>query len=262
VYVKPIRYPVGARFADWYHGLRDGRSGIPDRKTATGHITTPHREMLIRLAQDVFEHERLRFEQARGDAPERIVGATARLDQLYAHRTETERHLTEVSRPLSAEEELWRRIGDLDRSERVVIQRRRTEHRRRIATARLTLDSINAEIGRVEAELAAASETDRQARRAASIRVLRFHEYIHRRLDCYLRSLIRAHPDGAWVGTYLIVPSFLPGWITLDVPEPPPPPPPTPTPPGEKADEEDEDGPKPVRIIALNDPETKFGSAQ
>jgi ABC transport system ATP-binding/permease protein len=262
VYVKPIRYPVGARFADWYHGLRDGRSGIPDRKTATGHITTPHREMLIRLAQDVFEHERFRFEQARGDAPERVVGATARLDQLYAHRTEAERHLTEVGRPLSAEEELWRRIGDLDRSERVVIQRRRTEHRRRIATARLTLDSIIAEIGRIEAELAAATETDRHTRRAASTRVLRFHEYIHRRLDCYLRSLIRAHPDGAWVGTYLIVPSFLPGWITLEVPESLPPPPPTPTPPGEKFDEEDEDGSKPVRIIALNDPETAFGSAQ
>ncbi len=260
--MKPIRYPVGARFADWYHGWRDGRSGIPDRKTATGHITTPHREMLIRLALDVFEHERLRYEQARGDAPERIVGAMARLDQLYAHRTEAERHLAEVSRPLSAEQELWRRIGDLDRGERVVIQRRRTEHRRRIGAARLTLNSIIAEIGRVEAELAAATETDRQALRAASTRVVRFHEYIHRRLDCYLRSLIRAHPDGAWVGTYLTVPSFLPGWITPDVPETPPVPPPS-TAPTEPEDGNDgEEEPRPVRVIPLNDPETAFGSAQ
>ena len=262
--MKPIRYPVGARLADWYHGWRDGRSGIPDRKTATGHITTPHREMLIRMALDVFEHERLRFEQARGDAPERIVGAAARLDQLCAHRTEAERHLAEVSRPLSAEEELWRRIGDLDRGERVVIQRRRTEHRRRIGAARLTLNSIVAEIGLVEADLAAATETDRQARRAASTRVVRFHEYIHRRLDCYLRSLIRAHPDGAWVGTYLTVPSFLPGWTNLDVPEAPPAPPPSTTQTGTRDDDDEDeaDEPKPVRIIVLNNPETAFGSAQ
>jgi ABC-type multidrug transport system ATPase subunit len=257
--VKPIRYPVAARFADWYNGWRDGRTGIPDRNTAAGRITTPHREMLIRLAQDVFERERLRFEQARGDAPQRIIGATALLDQLYAHRSEAERHLAEVSRPLSAEEELWRRIGDVDRGERVVIQRRRTEHRRRIAAARLTLDSIVAEIGRVEAELAQATEIDQQARRAASIRVFRFHKFIHRRLDCYLRSLIRFHPDGAWVGTYLITPLFLPDWVTLDVPEAAPE---SPLPAGERDSEEEQDEPRPARVIRLNDPETAFGSAQ
>ena len=46
-----IRYPLAERFADWYHGLRDGRAGIPDRTMATRYITTRHREMLMALAR-------------------------------------------------------------------------------------------------------------------------------------------------------------------------------------------------------------------
>src|SRR6185437_6220024 len=98
----------------WYHGLRDGWAGIPDRNTTATYITTPHRESLIRLAKEVFEHERLDYEEARGDAPRRIAAATAQLDQLDAHRSVVERQLTEASRPLTAEEETWRRIGDVD----------------------------------------------------------------------------------------------------------------------------------------------------
>ena len=139
--VTRVPYRLGPRLADWYHGWRDGRGGIPDREMAAGRITTSHREGLIRLAQEVFEHERLRYERARGDAPERKAAATARLDQLYAHRDDIERHLAEVSRPMSDEEKTWRRVGDLSRDERVVVQRRQTEQRRRIAAARLTLDS-------------------------------------------------------------------------------------------------------------------------
>lgn len=259
--MKPIRYPLGTRFADWYHGWRDGRSWIPDRDAPTEHVTTPHREMLIRLAQEVFEHERLRYERARGDAPERIVGLTARLDQLHAHRTDVERHLAEIRRPLSAEEKTWRRIGDLNQAERVVIQRRQTEQRRRANAVRLTLDSIIAEIGRAEGELAKAKEADQRELQVTTSRVLRFHEYIHRRLDCYLRCLIRVHPDGAWVGAHLIVPSFLPGWIPPEARVT------TSTPafpvrdggPGSGDDDDDEN--EPAKVIRLKDPMTSFGSA-
>jgi len=51
--------------------------------------------------KSVFEHERLRYERDRGDAPERLVAATARLDQLRAHWVDAQRHLAEVSRPLT-----------------------------------------------------------------------------------------------------------------------------------------------------------------
>jgi len=260
--MMPIRYPPGTRFADWYHGWRDGRAWIPDRDAPTEHVTTPHREMLIRLAQEVFEHERLRYERARDDAPERIAGLTARLDQLYAHRADVERQLAEIRRPLSAEDKTWRRIGDLDRAEQVVIQRRQTEQRRRANAARLTLDSIIAEIGRAEGELAKAKEADRRELQVATSRVLRFHEYIHRRLDCYLRSLIRVHPDGAWVGAHLIVPSFLPGWIPPEARVTTP----TPAPPSPVKDDGPEPGEgeegeyEPSEVLPLKDSVTAFGS--
>ena len=258
---RPLRYALSARLGDWYHGWRDGWTGIPDRHTATRYVTTPHREMLIRLGQETFEQERLRYERSRGDAPERIAGTLARLDQLRAHRAEAERQLAEIAQPLSAQAETWRRIGDVDRPERVVIQRRRAEQRRQISAVRLTLNSVIAEIGRVEAQLAEAQRTDQRELQVASTRVLRFHEYIHRRIDCYLRSLIRWHPDGAWAGAHLVVPRFLPGWLG---PEPPPesglrdhv------TPPRESDDDADEAEPKPARVIPLSHPVTAFGSAQ
>jgi ABC transport system ATP-binding/permease protein len=256
--VTPIPYRLGSRLADWYHGWRDGRAEIPDREIVVGRITTPHRESLIRLALEVFEHERLRYEQARRDAPERKAAATARLDQLCAHRVDAERRLAEVSRPLSSEEKTWRRIGDIRRDERVVVQRRQTDQRRRIATARLTLDSIVAEIGHVEAAVAAAAAADERELRVATTRVLRFHEYIHRRLNSYLRTLIRWHPDGAWVGAHLTVAPDLPGWITLEaVPEQSQRP--------SDADDtaagtETDDAEPPPKIINLDRPVTDFGS--
>ena len=261
--VTRVPYRLGPRLADWYHGWRDGRGGIPDREMAAGRITTSHREGLIRLAQEVFEHERLRYERARGDAPERKAAATARLDQLYAHRDDIERHLAEVSRPMSDEEKTWRRIGDLSRDERVVVQRRQTEQRWRIAAARLTRDSTLAEIGRVEAEAAKAATLDQRELRAATTRVLRFHEYVHRRLSSYLRTLIRWHPDGAWAGAHLTVAPDLPGWITLEVvPEKPKPQ----GPPGKPAGTADggEDRTEPPTIINLNPGGrvTDFGSEQ
>src|SRR5690349_11697897 len=220
--MRRIPYLIGARLADWYHGRRDGQAVLPDRRAAVGRITTPHRETLIRLALEVFEHERLRYERDRGDAPERLVAATARLDQLRAHWVDANRYVAEVSRPLTDAEKTWRRLGDLDRTEPVVIQRRQTEHRQRIATARLTLDSITAEIGHVEADAAAAAETSRRSLEVATTRVLRVHEYVHRRMNSYLRTLIRWHPDGAWAGAHLTVAPDLPGWVTVTV-EPPEP---------------------------------------
>jgi ABC-type multidrug transport system ATPase subunit len=261
--MKPIPYRLGTRLADWYHGWRDGRAELPDPGTAAGRITTPHRETLIRLALEVFEHERLRYQRDRGDAPERLTAATARLDQLYAHRADTERHLAEVSRPLSDEERTWRRIGDLDRAEPVVIQRRQTEQRRRVAAARLTLDSIVAEIGHAEAEAAEAAETDRRSLQVATTRVLRVHEYIHRRLNSYLRTLIRWHPDGAWAGAHLTVAPFLPGWTTREA-EPPETIEPDSSVVDVPADDQDEsDEAEPPEIIDLNPGGlTAFGSEQ
>jgi ABC-type multidrug transport system ATPase subunit len=262
VHVKQIPYRIGARLADWYHGWRDGQAGLPDRDTAVGRITTPHREALIRMALEAFDYEKLRYEQARGDAPERMIAATARLDQLYAHQAETEQHLAEVSRPLTEEEKTWRRIGDVDRPERVVIQRRQTEHRRRIAAARRTLDSIIAEIGYVEAELATATEIDKRELEAASTRVLRVHEHIHRRLNSYLRSLVRWHPHGAWAGTYLTVAPFLPGWITVEA-QPPKPAPPFPqVQPGTEPTFETVSLPPVIRDLNPYEAETHFGSEQ
>ena len=79
--MKPIRYGQWRRLTDAYHGWRDGRKTIPARFPqipAPGPVTTPHREALIRLAQDAFAQEYLDYQRLVAETYRRIMaGSTA-----------------------------------------------------------------------------------------------------------------------------------------------------------------------------------------
>jgi hypothetical protein len=77
-----VWYGPFARLADLYHGWRDGSTGIPDPDC--GVATMPHREVLIRRAQDAFDHERVRAEAHGAAATSHLIRALGRHDQAEA----------------------------------------------------------------------------------------------------------------------------------------------------------------------------------
>jgi ABC-type multidrug transport system ATPase subunit len=218
--VKPVPYGQWRRLADGYQGWRDGRKRIPARSPAVpspGPLTTPHREVLIRLAQDAFAQEHLVHQRLSAEALRRIAAGRARLaaaqDALAWARAAEDME----SRPLSAEQVLRRRLGEDQHAQPVIEQRRIREQQRLIARARAEVSRTHAEIAQIEAELADDLQAARQQHRVAVARVQRIHEYVHRRLAVYRRSLIRAHPDGSWANSALSPKQpAIPGWALPD----------------------------------------------
>lgn len=222
--MKPIRYGPFARVADWYQGWRDGWSGIPHRPRTRGHrVTTAHREVLIRRAQDAFDHEYLRMEallhgpgQTRVDAEARRQGSLAMLD-----RAEAENAV--LSRPLSPADLAWRRAGEKVADPRIVAERRRREqHRRRMGVLGIVRD-VRRELTDAESRLARAEHEVALQREVTYARVRRIHEHTHRRLAAYRRRLVRSHPDGAWVNQVMgVLDPEVPRWALPARAEPPP----------------------------------------
>jgi ABC transport system ATP-binding/permease protein len=261
--MKPVRYGQWQRWTDAFHGRRDGRAGIPARPSAgvaPGPVTTPHREALIRQAQDAFGFEYLDYQRLIADAHGRVMAGRARLEAAQSALAWAELNL-DGARPLSLAEASRRRLGEERHPETVIVQRRRKDHQKLLARSQGAVSRAQADIAAVEADLAQAMQEAEQQHRAARTRVVRIHEHIHRRLAVYRRALVRTHPEGAWANAALSVAApEIPGWALPDaygpegvplptavvesVPEPPPP----------------DTGEAPVSIIDLDHPVTRFGS--
>ena len=228
--LKPIRYSQWQRWADVYHGWRDGRGQIPQPPLAPGPVTTPHREALIRLAQDAFAREHLEYRKVVAEPHRKIMAARAKREMARLTLKLANDEFALVPTNLTDAESGRRRLGESRHPESVIIRRRRKEHRELRSRAYTAVTSAQREVTTIEGDLESASQEAKQHHDAAAIRVERIHEYIHRRLSVYRRTLIRFHPDGAWVNTAMSVrtPS-IPGWALPDayppekVTAPPPP---------------------------------------
>jgi ABC-type multidrug transport system ATPase subunit len=263
--MKPVRYGSWRRFTDAFQGWRDGRAGIPARIPGIperGPVTTPHREALIRLAQDAFAQEHLDYQRLVSDAHRRIMARRVRLGAAGESLTWTQSVLELESQPLTREQLLRRRHGEAHHPDTVIVQRRQREQQKAVARARSAIVAARKEVAEVEAALADDMQEAEQQHRAATVRVQRIHEHIHRRLAVYRRSLIRAHPDGGWVNSVLSVQApEIPGWALPDaylpdgVPRPP-------APLGGSEDDDDDipDVAPPPTVIELRCLATRFGS--
>ena len=261
--MKPIRYGQRQRWIDAFHGWRDGRAGIPARPPAgvgPGPVTTPHREALIRQAQDAFGFERLQYQRLVAEAHRRIMAGRARLEAAQTSLAWAELNL-DGGRPLSLADASRRRLGEERHPETVTVQRRRKEHQKLLARGEAAVIRAQADLAAIEADLAQAMHEAEQHHRAARTRVERIHEHIHRRLAVYRRALVRAHPEGAWANAVLSVPApEIPGWALPDAYGPEGVPLPTAVaetdrePPPASPDE------APVTIIDLDHRITHFGS--
>jgi ABC transport system ATP-binding/permease protein len=226
--VGQIRYGLFARFADWFNGLRDGLSRIPERPPRTfrpntvapptrppRRVTTPHREYLIRMAQDGFAHERIRFEAAQAESQRRLAETRIRLARREEALARAATEVAEASVPLIDAELNERRLAEAHRPLILVRRRRRIGHQRRIN--RVTREHRTAEQEHDVARTAhdqAQIDVDQQHEIARG-RVRRIHEHIQLRIAAYKRVLVRTHQDGAWVNHVLgVLEPEIPGWAT------------------------------------------------
>ncbi|WP_188191198.1 ATP-binding cassette domain-containing protein [Nonomuraea sp. SYSU D8015] len=257
--MKPTLYGPLARLSDWYHGWRDGWAEIPS-PVAHGAldrpVTTPHRDALIRRAQDAFEHERLRYEADRTRVLAHRTAASAFKPHIQDRAARAEERLAAVSALLSPEERTRRRLGEERRDDRIVVTRRLREQEQRIRAAQAAVQDAHAELASLDGQIAATSEEADRCLSAAAARVRRIHEHTHRRLAAYRRRLVRTHPHGAWVNDVLSSPSpEIPGWALLGPPAPLPSPAPRPL----REEQPQPEEPPARRLIPLGDV-TVFGS--
>jgi ABC-type multidrug transport system ATPase subunit len=259
--LNPVRYGQLARWADTYHGWRDGRGGIPQEPLAPGPVTTPHREALIRLAQDAFAREHLEYRTLVAEPHRQIMAERARLQAAEAALATVQAELGRVAEALDEPEATRRRVGEARHPDSVIVRRRQKEHRELRMRAQQPVTRAQGEIAGIEAELAGAFEKARQHHQAAAVRVERIHQYIHRRLSSHRRTLIRFHPDGAWANSAMsMFAPEIPGWALPDAFTPqnvPPPPQPAPDKPGP-----DPSPPPPAETIELRAEVTRFGSPE
>ena len=218
--MKPIRYGQWRRLSDAYHGWRDGHARIPARAPrvpTAGPVTTPHRDALIRLARDAFAQEHLDYQRLVAQAHRRIMAGQVRLAAARESLTWASSVLDLEAQPLASEQVTRRRLGEEQHAETVIVQRRHRERDKDIARARAGVVRAQAHVAEVEAELAADVQEAAQHHQAAAVRVQRIHEHVHRRLAVYRRSLVRAHPEGAWANSVLSPKTpEVPGWALPD----------------------------------------------
>ncbi len=260
--MKPIRYGQGQRWADAFQGWRDGRAGIPAKHSKAapiGPATTPHREALIRQAQDAFGYEHLEYRRFVAGPHRRIMAERARLDAARSALSWARSAYDMESGLLTPEDTRRRRLGEEHHPDAVIVERRRKDHQKLRARAQAAVTRAQTDVMEIEASLAEAMQEAEQHHKAAVVRVERIHEYVHRRLAIYRRALIRAHPDGAWANAALSVQApEIPGWALPNAYLPDSAPPPSP-PPIEEPKPAPAEAP-PVRVIELGHDVTRFGS--
>ncbi|WP_158846641.1 ATP-binding cassette domain-containing protein [Saccharothrix deserti] len=205
-----VRYGPLARLGDWWHGWRDGRAVIP----SPGSPSTPHRDVLLRRAQEEFDHERLRHEAAWSPELDEVARLTAFREHLVDRLRQAETAAAREAAPLSPEQLTARRVGEEHRSERVVRLRRAREHAKRSAAAEQAVRAARDELDVLDAELGVARKRVERHVRVAGVRVRRAHQHAHRRISSYVRRLVRSHPRGARVlaGVDVRQP-LLPDWV-------------------------------------------------
>ncbi|MGN9914178.1 ATP-binding cassette domain-containing protein [Phytohabitans sp. LJ34] len=217
--MKPVFYGPFARLADFFHGWRDGVAGIPHKPARpTRTATTPHREFLIRMAQDAFQRERVELERDRVTAARRVAAARSRLLRAEEAVATAESELAEASRPLTEAERTARRSAEADHAASIVRRRRERERLRRIQPFVRRRQAAVSERNEAESTLAAAADEAARHLAVRRARVLRIHEHAQRRIAAYRRYLVRSHDEGPWVNGVLgVIDPHIPGWANAGI---------------------------------------------
>ncbi|MFI6295895.1 ATP-binding cassette domain-containing protein [Nonomuraea sp. NPDC050790] len=213
--LKPLAYGLRSRWSDWWNGLRDGLRQIPDRPKAARPvpISSPHRDVIIGEARQVYHQEYIRHQRQIAPLPGLIAEAGSREAAARETCRLAEADVAALERPLTGGEERERRPGDAGLDDAAVRERRRRARARQLAAARESAARARAALGAATAARIQAESLCERSLEAASARVRLAERLYARRLDAYLRSLLRFHPDKAWVADQLRFGGQAPAWI-------------------------------------------------
>ncbi|MEU5907869.1 hypothetical protein ABZ780_26290 [Micromonospora sp. NPDC047467] len=232
---RPVRYLPHQALADWFHGWRDGKRGVPalprqaaaeeDGTNLAGTIpgadfdqsrrlvTTPRLETLRRRAEEQIAKEEVVFLAARDPITRELRALTPAIEQWRRRAAEAAAKLSSAREAPADEDLKERRTAETDRPDSLVRQRRLAEHARRLASAELAHERA---CGHLEVHLrrqAEITETLGHQKRAFQARKRRLEEHAGRRVATYWQQLVRSHDDGPELNSQLrpIGPE-LPGW--------------------------------------------------
>ena len=227
----PVHYPLTAHLADIYHGRRDGHKGIPqvslppqppdeqDGEDPDGlhagngeprprhaapngdsePIGTPHLLKLRALANDQMSQERVSWLADIAPVRHELAEFSAQVAALKGE-LEAAREKREMAAQMPGDEDLKeRRTAEQDsqtRPDRLVRDRRMSEHRRRHSEAEQAWLSATARLA--QAEEAVQARNRQLVRRAAVARARahRIYEHAWHRVATYWQQLVRVHPLG------------------------------------------------------------------
>jgi ABC-type multidrug transport system fused ATPase/permease subunit len=212
--VGPVRYGPLARLADWYHGRRDGRMALPDPdRTAR---STPTRDYLAERTRDAYEHEHLWYERDRARAAEELAAVAAELGRAVERLERARARANLMAAGASARDMAVRRGGEWRTDPRIVRDRRRTEHARRVRRAEAAATSAERERDALADRQVRLRADIAQRSTVAAARITRLREHCAQRLSVYRRTLLRHHPQPGWASLAIdAVPPPLPDWLEV-----------------------------------------------
>lgn len=223
--LRPLPYLFRARVSDWWNGLRDGWRHIPARpeREREEPISAPHRDFVISETKQVYESERIRYERSRVELPGRIARARSAERAAQKALDLASDRLTRLMVPLTEAEETTRLPGDRGIAEAIVRRRRRNKRSRQVSKARNEVAAAEARRDHARDFRIETEALEDQLLDVASARVRIAEQLCERRLAAYLRSLLRFHPEKAWVADQLRFGGNAPPWATREPVDLPPP---------------------------------------
>jgi len=248
---KPYRYRVITRFADIYHGRRDGHKPIPQvtpppemseeapknaaevspgvntfadaprprhaaEEPRDEPVGTPQLLKLRALARDLMSQERISWLADSTPVRHRVGEIRADIQRLSEEELTTRNALTDAAVKPTDEDLKERRIAEADpgkRPDRLIRDRRRAEFTRRHAQAEQEHAMALHRLAHAQQqELECQNALERRAA-IARTRAHWIYEYAWRRAATYWQHLVRVHPHGAYLNARLRpVGPELPAW--------------------------------------------------
>jgi ABC transport system ATP-binding/permease protein len=224
---RPMRYGIGARLADTYHGWRDGRQGIPrlqiedpapgpdlGGEADVGRLSTPAPEPVetpwtltlcrrgdVQIDEEWIVHQResaLLFSWFASSITR--LATLGRIFGLAADR------LDEAATP-DPVAFTARRMAERDWSARpsgLVRARRQNDHDRHMRRTEAAFLQVQERFSLAFVDTVVLGDLLERRRAVTRIRVRRIHDHTGRRVGAYWRKLVRVHPHGAHLNARLV----------------------------------------------------------
>lgn len=194
---RPIRYPIGLRWMDRWHGWRDGSPALADPRAVSTRALAPTSTAYLRglaaARQGSLAHEQLTFDATLATRRQQLLAQTAELD--YA-RAEVDAATTALHGiPPLRNEELQARRGtethDGTGDDIVAARRRREHHTSSIAPAQQRLDRAHAKVTALQAATSDLAASLTALEHVLADRQLRIEEHYTRRSEVYSRGYLQ-----------------------------------------------------------------------